>query len=83
MTSLPCQRFGLTERGQIHEGWWGDLVLFDPNTIADLATYDDPMQEPAGVVLVVVNGQVAYDHGRHTGAGAGRVLRYGSTGGPP
>jgi N-acyl-D-amino-acid deacylase len=77
MTSLSCRRFGLAERGEIREGWRADLVLFDPDVIADRATYDEPAQEPVGVELVVVNGQLAYDHGRHTGVGAGRVLRYG------
>jgi N-acyl-D-amino-acid deacylase len=77
MTSLSCERFGLAERGQIREGWWADLVLFDPAIIVDRATYDTPAQEPVGVEMVVVNGQVAYKHGQHTGAGAGRVLRYG------
>ena len=76
MTSLPCERFGLARRGRIADGWWADLVLFDPATIRDTATYDDPQREPVGVELVVVNGQVAYDHGRHTDVGAGRLLRY-------
>jgi N-acyl-D-amino-acid deacylase len=76
MTSLACQRFGLADRGEIRAGWRADLVLFDPDLIADRATYDEPAQEPVGVELVVVNGQVAYDRGRHTGVGAGRVLRY-------
>lgn len=77
MTSLSCQRFGLADRGEIREGWWADLVLFDPAVVADRATYDEPAQEPVGVELVVVNGQVASEHGRHTRAGSGRVLRYG------
>ena len=77
MTSLSCERFGLAERGQVREGWWADLVLFDPDRVADRATYDDPMQEPEGIALVVVNGEVAYDHGRHTGSGSGRFLRFG------
>src|SRR5581483_9740640 len=76
MTSMSCRRFGLTDRGQVTEGWWADLVLFDPDQIVDRATYDDPKQEPAGVELVVVNGQVAYERGHHTGVGAGRLLRY-------
>ena len=78
MTSLSCERFGLTERGQVREGWWADLVLFDPDTIVDTATYDDPKQEPVGVALVVVNGQIAYQDGRHTGTGGGRLLHYRS-----
>jgi N-acyl-D-amino-acid deacylase len=82
MTSLPCRRFGLRDRGVVAEGQLADLVLFDPATIADTATYDDPQQEPDGVGLVVVNGRVAYRSGTHTGAGAGRVLRYEPHGGP-
>jgi N-acyl-D-aspartate/D-glutamate deacylase len=77
MTSLACRRFGLAERGELREGWWADLVLFDPSLVSDRATYDDPCQEPVGVELVVVNGQIAYDRGRHTGVGAGSVLHYG------
>ena len=76
MTSLGCDRFGLVDRGRIGEGAWADLVLFDPATVIDRATYDEPHQEPVGISTVVVNGQVAYDGGRHTGVGAGRVLRY-------
>ncbi|MGI8792164.1 MAG: N-acyl-D-amino-acid deacylase family protein [Acidimicrobiales bacterium] len=76
MTSLSCDRFGLTGRGRIAEGMWADLVLFDSSTIRDKATYDDPKQASDGVVLVTVNGEVAFDHGTHTGAGAGRLLRY-------
>jgi N-acyl-D-amino-acid deacylase len=59
------------------EGNWADLVLFDPTTVRDLATYKEPKQEPEGIKMVVVNGEVAYEDGRHTGAGAGRMLRYG------
>ena len=51
-------------------------MLFDPATVTDTATYDDPKREPEGIQLVVVNGQVAYDRGQHTGAGAGKMLRY-------
>jgi N-acyl-D-amino-acid deacylase len=77
MTSLSCERFGLKNRGLVREGYRADLVLFDPATVKDLATYDDPKVEPQGIAMVMVNGQVAYDHGRHTGAGAGTMLRYG------
>lgn len=76
MTSLSAATFGLTDRGQIREGGFADLVLFDPATIQDTATYDDPKREPVGIDLVVVNGRIAFDHGRHTGAGAGKMLRY-------
>ncbi len=76
MTSLSCERFGLVDRGRVREGYWADLVIFDPDRIADTATYDEPKQEPVGIKSVIVNGQIAYEDGRHTGAGAGRMLRY-------
>jgi len=76
MTGLSCDRFGLAGRGLVREGYFADLVLFDPGTIRDRATYEDPKQEPEGIAMVIVNGQVACDHGVHTGAGAGRTLRY-------
>jgi N-acyl-D-amino-acid deacylase len=76
MTSLSCERFGLVDRGRIQEGYWADLVLFDAEHIVDTATYDDPKREPEGVQMVIVNGEVAYEQGRHTGVGAGRVLSY-------
>lgn len=82
MTSLSCERFGLAERGRIREGWWADLVLFDAASVSDTATYEDPMQEPAGVRVVVVNGRIAYRDGHHTGVGAGRLLRYRDAGDP-
>lgn len=76
MTSQACQRFGLLNRGLVKPGYWADLVLFDAATVRDLATYKEPMQEPEGIRLVMVNGQVAYEGGAHTGVGAGRTLRY-------
>ncbi len=76
MTQLSAERFGLAGRGVIREGYWADLVLFDPATIHDTATYEDPKQEPAGITMVVVNGQVAIENSKHTGVGAGRMLRY-------
>ena len=76
MTSLSADTFGIGERGRIRVGYWADLVLFDPATIVDTATYDDPQREPEGIRLVVVNGAIAYDAGRHTGVGAGKMLRY-------
>jgi len=76
MTSLSCDRFGLVNRGRIEPGYHADLVVFDADAITDTATYDDPKQEPTGIDWVLVNGQITVDHGRHTGAGAGRVLHY-------
>ena len=74
MTSITADRFGLTDRGVIREGAWADLVLFDPQTVADKATFADPHQYPVGIPCVVVNGVVVIDQGQHTGALPGRVL---------
>jgi N-acyl-D-amino-acid deacylase len=76
MTGLSAQTFGLHERGEIKAGYWADLVLFDPQRVIDTATYDDPKREPVGIEMVVVNGRIAYEGARHTGAGAGKMLRY-------
>lgn len=82
MTSLSAETFGMQERGVIREGFWADLVLFDPTTIIDGATYDAPQTEPDGIRLVLVNGAVAYHRddpataGTHTGIGTGQMLRY-------
>jgi len=51
------------------------VTIFDPQTVADVATYQDPRQHPQGIRYVIVNGEVVVDDGRHTGAPAGRVLR--------
>lgn len=75
MSSLPASILGLSDRGTIKEGMWADLVIFDPATVADKATFEDPFQYPVGIDSVLVNGQVVLDEGTHTGARAGRVLR--------
>ncbi len=74
MTSITAARFGLTDRGVIREGAWADLVLFDPQTIADKATFGDPHQYPDGIPYVIVNGVVVIDQHQHTGALPGKVL---------
>ena len=76
MTSLSCDRFGFVDRGRIVDGQIADLVLFDPETVADTATYDNPQQEATGIDLVVVNGKVALRDGTHTGVGGGRLLHH-------
>ncbi len=76
MTSLPAATFGMAERGSIREGNWADLVLFDPATVTDTATYDEPKQAPRGIALVMVNGQVALQNGDHHNAASGKMLRY-------
>jgi len=75
MTSLPASILGLTDRGTIKAGMWADLVIFDPATVADKATFEDPFQYPVGIDSVVVNGVVVLDEGKHTNARPGKVLR--------
>lgn len=75
MTSLPASILGLTDRGAIKEGMWADLVIFDPATVADQATFEDPFQYPVGIDTVLVNGTVVLDEGKHTNARPGKVLK--------
>lgn len=75
MTSMPARRLGLEGRGEIREGAFADLVLFDPGRVADRATWADPQQYPVGIEFVVVNGQIVVEKGEHTGRLPGRVLR--------
>ncbi len=76
MTRLPCERFGLHGRGRIEDGYFADLLVFDPELIVDRATYADPKQSPAGIELVMVNGRVAAEGGSATDVRAGRFLRF-------
>jgi len=78
MTSLPARRMKLAERGELREGLAADIVVFDPETIADRATYEEPRQYPAGIEYVIVNGEIAAEHGEQTVARAGRLLRRSS-----
>ncbi len=74
ITSLPAANLGLDRRGSIKEGYFADLVVFDPQTIADRATYDNPHQYATGVKHVLVNGIRVIENGEHTGAKPGRAL---------
>jgi N-acyl-D-aspartate/D-glutamate deacylase len=75
MTSLPAQRLGLKDRGLLREGYWADVVVFDPDRINDTATFASPKQYPAGINYVLVNGRIVIDGGNHTGARPGMALR--------
>ena len=75
MTAIPASRFGFAKRGSIQPGHFADLVVFDPDKIADRATWVDPHQYPVGVEYVIVNGQVVIEHGEHTGRLPGKILR--------
>jgi N-acyl-D-amino-acid deacylase len=77
MTSLTATHLRLADRGEIRIGAWADVVVFDPQRIADIATYDDPHRYPEGVEHVVVNGEVALDAGETAPGRSGRFLRLG------
>lgn len=77
MTGLPARTLGLADRGLIREGLAADLAVFDPTTIAERATYQDPHQYAAGIAHVLVNGEPVIDDGEHTGALPGAMLRRG------
>jgi N-acyl-D-amino-acid deacylase len=75
MTGLTAARFGLRDRGTLAPGRYADLVLFDPATIIDRATFDDPTTPADGIRLVVCNGRAVWTDGAPTGARPGRVIR--------
>lgn len=75
-TSMPAQRFNLHERGILRPGMCADIAIFDPKTIVDTATYDDPIQFPEGIEYVIVNGEITVEGGEHAGVQAGKILRH-------
>ncbi len=74
LTRFPAENLGLDRRGRIEEGYFADIVVFDPDTIADNATYQQPHQYASGVRDVVVNGTMALRDGEHTGRFSGRAV---------
>ena len=74
-TALPAQRMRLTDRGVIKQGMWADVVIFDPATVHDRATFDNPNQLSEGMEYVLVNGVPVIDGGEMTGKLPGKVLR--------
>jgi N-acyl-D-aspartate/D-glutamate deacylase len=80
MTGGPAEVLRLRDRGLLREGYRADVTVFDPETIIDRATYEDPHRYPLGISTVVVNGVVVVDGGQHTGALPERVLRRGPAG---
>jgi len=74
-SALPAQRMRFTDRGVLKAGMWADMVIFDPATIRDLATFDNPNQLSQGMDYVLVDGVPVIDQGRMTGARPGKVLR--------
>lgn len=76
MTSLPAAQFGFADRGRLGPGLAADVVIFDPASVADMATYAEPHAYPRGIVHVLVNGVAVVSGGRQTDARPGRVLRH-------
>ena len=74
MTSLAASQFNIPRRGILREGFYADVVVFDPATIIDRATFEKPHQYPVGIEYVIVNGVVTVTPKGHTGARAGRRL---------
>jgi N-acyl-D-amino-acid deacylase len=75
MTSFPAENIGIRERGRLAEGYFADVVVFDPATVQDHATFDDPHHYATGIRHVFVNGAQVVADGEHTGATPGRVVR--------
>ena len=75
MTSLSARHMGIAERGAIREGHYADLVLFDPETVIDGSTYEEPHVPSVGIEKVWVNGELVFDGGETTGNRPGRPIR--------
>jgi N-acyl-D-amino-acid deacylase len=76
MTSLPANTFQFKQRGELREGNWADITVFDPEKITDPATYNDPHHYAVGIPYVLVNGVLTIQNNAHTGAKAGVGLRH-------
>jgi len=72
---LSAQKVGLRERGELREGYFADITIFDPKTVMDRATFEIPNQYPDGIRYVIINGQISVDGGKRTPTLSGRVLR--------
>lgn len=75
ITSMNADKVHIAERGLIQEGYWADVTLFNPETVIDKATFEDPHQYPVGIPYVIINGVIALDNGEHTNSRSGMVLR--------
>jgi len=77
MTSLPAQKFNLRDRGLLREGYAADLLIFDENKVRDASTFEKPHAYSEGFEVVIVNGVITVEDGKHLGVRAGRAL-YGN-----
>jgi N-acyl-D-amino-acid deacylase len=74
MTSLPAQKFSLTDRGLLHSGKYADIVIFDAATVQDQSTFEHPHAYSTGFKYVLVNGQLTVDNFKHIGTRKGVIL---------
>jgi N-acyl-D-aspartate/D-glutamate deacylase len=77
-SALVAETFRIPERGLIREGYFADVIVFDPATVSDRSTYEQPELLAVGMKFVIVNGKIAVENGAYTGALAGRALRKGA-----
>lgn len=77
MTMMPADRLGLGDRGRIKENTFADVVVFNPETVVDKATFQNPHQYPEGIDYVLVNGVLAVENGKYKDVRSGKVLRHG------
>jgi N-acyl-D-aspartate/D-glutamate deacylase len=75
MTGLPASNLSLKHRGLLREGYFADVTIFDPKTVIDRATFEEPNQYPVGINFVIVNGEIEVDGGKRTPVLAGRILK--------
>ena len=75
MTALPAKQLGLTRKGTLRVGADADIVIFDPDTILDRATFEAPLVSPVGIDYVLIGGEIALDHGEVKRTDAGRAVR--------
>ncbi len=75
MTGLTAEKFGIRERGVLREGAFADITVFDPHTVIDASTFEDPIRPARGIDIVIVNGEPVWRDGAGTGARSGRALR--------
>ncbi len=76
MTGLPAAKVGLKQRGLLREGYFADITIFDPKTVIDRATFEEPNQYPVGINYVIVNGQIEVDNGQRTPAECGKSFAW-------
>lgn len=75
LTSFPAENLGIKDRGLLKNGYYADIVIFDPNKIKDNATFNDPIQYAEGVEHVLVNGQIVLENGEHTNIFSGKFIK--------